>query len=73
MYVYVIEIAYFLHGVSKKLSFTELSIRRFAMNIISISSQLAAGSPNAQFDKIPFFETPCMFLKDFCLMLPDTG
>ena len=45
-------------GCLKKLSFTELSIRRFAMNIISISSQLAAGSPNAQFDKTHFFRHP---------------
>ena len=35
-------------GCLKKLSFTELSICRFAMNIISISSQLtASGSPHA--------------------------
>ena len=38
-----------------KLSFTELSICRFATNIISISYQLAAGFPNAQFDKTQFF------------------
>ena len=38
----------------KKLSFTELSISGFATNIISISSQLAAGSPNAQFGKTQF-------------------
>ena len=39
------------------MSFTESSIFRFAKNIISISSQLAAGSPNAQFGKTQFFET----------------
>ena len=39
-----------------KLSFNDLSICRFATNqIISISSQLAAGSPNAQFGKTQFF------------------
>ena len=42
-------------GGLKKLSFIELSICRFAINIISISSQLAAGSPNAQFGKTHFF------------------
>ena len=47
-------------GGLKKLSFTELIICRFAINIISISSQLAAGSPNTEFDKTQFFfETPC--------------
>ena len=41
-------------GCLKKLSC------RFAINIISISSQLAAGSPNTEFDKAQFFfETPC--------------
>ena len=43
------------YRVSKKLSFTDLSIFRFAKNIISISSQLAAGSSNAQFGKTQFF------------------
>ena len=42
------------NGCLKKLSFTELSICRFATNIIGISS-LAAGSPNAQFGKTQFF------------------
>ena len=42
-------------GCLKKLSFTDLSIFRFAKNIISISSQLAAGSPDAQFGKTQFF------------------
>ena len=44
-----------IQGVSEKLSFTELSICRFATNIRSISSQLAAGSPSAQFGKTQFF------------------
>ena len=48
-----------IQGVSKKPSFTKLSICRFATNIISISSQLAAGFPNAQFGKTQFFQTPC--------------
>ena len=38
-------------GCLKKLSFTELSISTFVTNIISISSQLEAGSPKAQFGK----------------------
>ena len=42
------------YRVSKNLSFTNMSICRFATNIISISSQLAAGSPNAQFGKTQF-------------------
>ena len=50
-----ISIYIIIQGVSKKLSFTELSICRFATNIISISSQLAALSPNAQFGKTQFF------------------
>ena len=41
--------------LKKKLSFTELSISRFVTNIISISSQLEAGSPKAQFGKTQFF------------------
>ena len=45
-------------GCLKKLSFTELSICRFATNIISISSQLKAGYANARFGKTQF-ETPC--------------
>ena len=45
-------------GCLKKLSFTELSICRFATNIISISSQLAAISPNIQFGKTQFFRHP---------------
>ena len=49
------------YRVSKKLSFTDLSIFRFAKNIISISSELAAGSPNAQFGKTQFFHTPSIF------------
>ena len=50
------------NGCLKKLSFTELSICRFATNNISISSQLAAGSPNAQFGKTQFFwDTPYIF------------
>ena len=47
-----------IQGVSEKLSFTEFSICRFAMNIISISSQLPAGSPDAQFGKTQFFRHP---------------
>ena len=44
------------YRVSKKeLSFTEFSISRFVTNITSISSQLEAGSPNAQFGKTQFF------------------
>ena len=39
----------------KRLSFTKLSINRFATNIKSISPQLAAGSANAQFGKTQFF------------------
>ena len=39
----------------KKLSFSELSFSRFVTNIISISSQLEAGSPKAQFGKTQFF------------------
>ena len=42
-------------GGLKKLSFTELIICRFATNIISISSQLEAGSANARFGKTQFF------------------
>ena len=42
-----ISIYIIIQGVSKKLSFTELSICRFATNIISISSKLSAVSPNA--------------------------
>ena len=45
---------WYINRVSKKMSFTELSIFRFAKNIISISSQLAAESPNAQFGKTQF-------------------
>ena len=45
-------------GCLKKSSFAELSICIFAKNIISISSQLAAGSPNAQFGKTHFFRHP---------------
>ena len=41
--------------VPKKVSFTELSICRFATIIKSISPQLAAGSANAQFGKTQFF------------------
>ena len=41
----------FIQGVSKKLSFSELSISRFVTNIISISFQLEARSPKAQFGK----------------------
>ena len=52
-----------LTGCLKKLSFTELSICRFAMNIISISSQLAAASLNAQFGKTLFFETLCIHIE----------
>ena len=44
--------------MSKKTSFTESSIWRFATNTISISSQLAEGSPNAQFGKTQFFKHP---------------
>ena len=40
--------------MSQKKSFTGLSICRFATNIRSNSSQLAAGSPNAQFGKSQF-------------------
>ena len=49
------KILIYIQGVSKKLSFTELSISRFVTNIISISSQLEAGSPKAQFGKTQFF------------------
>ena len=45
---------WYINRVSKKMSSTELSIFRFAKNIISISSQLAAESPNAQFGKTQF-------------------
>ena len=46
------------YRVSKKeLSFTELSISRFVTNIISISSQLEAGSPKAQLAKLSFLDT----------------
>ena len=44
-----------IDNISQKLSFTELSICRFATNILSISSKLAAGSPNAQLGKTQFF------------------
>ena len=44
-----------IQGVSKKMSFTELSICGFATNITNISPQLAAGSPIAKFDKTQFF------------------
>ena len=50
----------------KKLSFTELSICRFATNIVSISYQLAAGFPNAQFGKTQFFfRHPVLFYCKF--------
>ena len=42
-------------GCLNKLSFTELSISRFVTNIISISFQLEARSPKAQFGKTHFF------------------
>ena len=58
----------YIHGVQKKLSFTDLSICRFATNIISISSQLAAGSPNAQVGITQFFET-LYILKDVHLQM----
>ena len=45
-----------------------MSICRFATNIISISSQLAAGSPNAQVGKTQFFET-LYILKDVHLQM----
>ena len=51
-------IACIVQGVSKKVSFTELSISRFVTNIISISSQLEAGSPKAQLAKLSFFRHP---------------
>ena len=61
---------WYINRVSKKMSFTELSIFRFAKNIISISSQLAALYPNAQFGKTQFFWTPCIGLcLCFCLCL----
>ena len=41
-----------VQGVSKKMSFTELSICGFASNI---SPQLAVGAPIAIFDKTQFF------------------
>ena len=45
-------------GCLNKLSFTELSISRFVTHIMSISSQLEAGSPKAQFGKTQFFRHP---------------
>ena len=42
-------------GCLNKLSFTELSISRFVTHIMSISSQLEAGSPKAQFGKTQLF------------------
>ena len=42
-------------GCLKKLSFAELGISRFVTNIISISSQLEARSPKAQFGKTQLF------------------
>ena len=58
---YSLYILYLLYvrctGCLKKLSFTELSICRFATNIISISPLLAAGSPTAQFLKLIFLDT----------------
>ena len=55
----------FIQGVSKKLSFSELSISRFVTNIISISFQLEARSPKAQFGKTQFFKTLFIFLFSF--------
>ena len=42
-------------GCLKKLSFAELGISRFVTNILSISSQLEARSPKAQFGKTQLF------------------
>ena len=61
-------IFYIFTGCLKKLSFTELSICRFATNIISISAQLAAGSPNAQFGKTQFFRHPVDIWTNSCLI-----
>ena len=41
--------------VPKKVSFTELSICRYATNIKNISPQLAAEFANAHFNKTQFF------------------
>ena len=49
--------------VSKKLSFAELNICRIANNIISISSQLAVGSPLWQNS---FFRHPVVNFQVFC-------
>ena len=45
-------------GCLKKLSFTELRVSIFVTNIISISSQLSAGSSNAQFGKTRILRHP---------------
>ena len=58
MFIFGYLIACIVQGVSKKVSFTELSISRFVTNIISISSQLEAGSPKVQLAKLSFFRHP---------------
>ena len=53
----------------KKLSFIELSISRFVTHIMSISSQLEAGSPKAQFGKTQLFLRHLVPFLCFLLML----